>query len=243
MDLMRERGQARPLFETVFDLVDDDPVDVQDETVMRVSIVERDGLEWRLRYSTDAIDEECAARIAGYHCAALALMAGDLDADHHRQTLVSPEEVVLQVDGFAGRQRQLPDRRVHELFEERVRAHPAAIAAIHGEAGWTYRQAQWSRQSTGARAAEARVAARRSGRCGDGAYARLDGVRAGHLQGGRRVSACRAASARGTCHENALPGGLPRHPHGGRQHDDAEGDARFAAEGAGARHRGHRRHA
>src|SRR2546426_4093136 len=38
-----------------------------------------------LRYKTDVLDADCAARIAGYHATALALIAADPDADHKRQ--------------------------------------------------------------------------------------------------------------------------------------------------------------
>ena len=34
----------------------------------------------------------------------------------------------------------MPDRRVHELFEQRVRAHPDVVAAVHGGREWTYRE-------------------------------------------------------------------------------------------------------
>src|SRR5205823_13068783 len=50
------------------------------------------------------------------------------------------EELHVQLHGLAGPRRKLPDRRVHELFEERVRAHPDAIAAVHGDRQWTYGQ-------------------------------------------------------------------------------------------------------
>src|SRR5262249_46121002 len=36
--------------------------------------------------------------------------------------------------------RDLPDRRAHELFEERARAHPDAIVAVHGNRQLTYRE-------------------------------------------------------------------------------------------------------
>src|SRR5213076_793521 len=71
---------------------------------------------------------------------ALAFIAADPDAEHARQSLLSGEELQFQLDGLAGPRRKLPDRRVHELFEERVRAHPNAIAAVHGDRQWTYRQ-------------------------------------------------------------------------------------------------------
>src|SRR5260370_23277849 len=78
--------------------------------------------------------------MAGYHVTALALIAADPDAEHKRQSLLSGEELQFQLHGLAGPRRKLPDRRVHELFEERVRAHPNAIAAVHGDRQWTYRK-------------------------------------------------------------------------------------------------------
>lgn len=94
----------------------------------------------RLRYRTDALDRAGAARIAGYHLTALTLLAADPDAAHGRQSLLSAEERRFQLEGLAGPRRELPDRRVHELFEERVRAHPDAIAVVCGERRWTYRE-------------------------------------------------------------------------------------------------------
>ena len=81
-----------------------------------------------------------AARIAGYHLTALELIAADLDAEHRRQSLLSAEEVHFQLEGLAGPRRDLPDRRVHELFEEQVEAHPEATAAICGTRQLTYRE-------------------------------------------------------------------------------------------------------
>src|SRR5204862_4440840 len=81
-----------------------------------------------------------AARIAGYHSTALTVIAADPDYEHERQTLLSAEELRFQLHGRAGRRRELPDRRGHELFEERVRAHPDAVAAVHGDRQWTYGQ-------------------------------------------------------------------------------------------------------
>src|SRR2546427_9536272 len=139
-DLRRELGLTKPLFETVFDVTAGDGGELAEETVLWVSFVEHDGLVLRLRYRTDALDAEWAARIAGYHLTALALIAADPDAEHKRQSLLSGEELHFQLNGLAGPRRKLPDRRVHELFEERVRAHPDAIAAVHGDRQWTYRQ-------------------------------------------------------------------------------------------------------
>src|SRR6266567_1648116 len=133
----RELGLTEPLFETVFAL-DAGDGELPDSTVLRVDFVQRHGLGLRLRYKTAVLDAECAARIAGYHLTALALIAADPDAEHARQSLLSAEELRFQLDGFAGRRRDLPDRRAHELFEERARAHPDAIAAVHGDTQQTY---------------------------------------------------------------------------------------------------------
>src|SRR6266581_3293491 len=139
-DLRRELGLIKPLFETVFALTAGDGAELAEETVLRVGFEEHDGLVLRLRYKTDALDADCAARIAGYHLTALALIAADPDAEHARQALLSAEELDFQLNGLAGPRRNVPDRRVHELFEERVRAQPDAIAAVHGDRQWSYRQ-------------------------------------------------------------------------------------------------------
>src|SRR5262249_52630612 len=127
-----------------------------EHTVLRIAFVQREGLSpqraktvppsgigdpglrLRLRYKTDVLDTECAARIACYHLTALAMIAADPDAEHARQSLLSADERRFQLDGFAGRRRDLPDRRAHELFEERARAHPDAVAAVHGNRQLTY---------------------------------------------------------------------------------------------------------
>ena len=139
-DLRREMGLIKPLFETVFSLTPGDGAELAEETVVWVGFVEQDGLVLRLRYRTDVLDADCAARIAGYHVTALALIAADPDAEHARQTLLSAEELHFQLHGLAGPRRKLPDCRAHELFEERARVHPAAIAAEHGNRRWTYRE-------------------------------------------------------------------------------------------------------
>jgi len=139
-DLRRELGIIKPLVDTVFELAAGDGGELAEETVLRVGFVEHDGLVLRLRYKTDVLDADCAARIAGYHLTALALIAADPDAEHARQTLLSAEELRFQVNTLAGPRRKLPDCRVHELFEARVRAHPDAIAAVHGNRQRTYRE-------------------------------------------------------------------------------------------------------
>ncbi|MBW8817974.1 MAG: AMP-binding protein, partial [Streptomyces sp.] len=94
---------------------------------LRVTVT--DG-ELRLRHRTGALDAETAARIAGYLLTAL--------AHPDRGSLLSEEELRFQLQELAGPVRELPDRRVHELFEERVGKHPDAVAAVSGERRWTY---------------------------------------------------------------------------------------------------------
>jgi amino acid adenylation domain-containing protein len=137
-DLRRELGLSQPSFETVFAPTGDGG-DLAEGTVLQVVIAPHGGhLVLRLRYRTDVLDADCAARIAGYHLTALALMTADPDAEHARQSLLSAEERRFQLHGLAGPHRQLPDRRFHELFEQQVAARPDAIAATHGARQWTY---------------------------------------------------------------------------------------------------------
>ncbi|WP_351224848.1 amino acid adenylation domain-containing protein [Streptomyces sp. NPDC002133] len=138
--LAGELGLTGPLFETVFDASGAGTDVVGDEhTALWVGFTRCvDGLVLRLRYRTDVLDGDCAARIAGYHVAALGLIAADPDAEHGRLSLLSAEEHRFQVEGLAGPRRELPDVRVHELFEERVRVCPGAVAAVHGGREWTY---------------------------------------------------------------------------------------------------------
>src|SRR5207237_5004444 len=94
---------------------------------------------WGRPERTEVLDAPCAARIAGYHVTALSLMTADPEAEHARASLLSAEELHCQLHGLAGPLRMLPDRRTHQLFEDRARAHPDAIAAVHGNRQLTYR--------------------------------------------------------------------------------------------------------
>ncbi|MFF0290608.1 amino acid adenylation domain-containing protein [Streptomyces sp. NPDC005262] len=139
-ELRRELGLAEPPVETVFDPHGSDG-EIAGNTVLRVGFARRAGnFVLRLRYRKDALDADCAVRIAGYHLTALTLIAADPDAEHARQSLLSAEELHFQLEELAGPRRELPDHRFHELFEQRVAAHPDAVAAVHGEQQLTYRE-------------------------------------------------------------------------------------------------------
>jgi amino acid adenylation domain-containing protein len=128
---------GQPPVETVFD-VSGGYGNLSDGAVLGVAYVNGDRHALRLRYRTDVLDAECAARIAGYHLAALSLMTANPDAEHGRASLLSADERHFQLHGLAGQHRSLPDRRAHQLFEERAHAHPNAIAAVHGQMQLTY---------------------------------------------------------------------------------------------------------
>ncbi|MEU1407594.1 amino acid adenylation domain-containing protein [Streptomyces sp. NPDC005728] len=157
--LQRELGLTGPLFETVLDPATLDG-DLTEDTTLRVGIRHHDGrLVLRLRYRTDNLDADSAARIAGYHLTALALITADPDAEHARQSLLSDEELRFQLDRLAGPERELPSAMVHELFEDRVRRHPDAVAAVHAGRQWTYAELN-ARANRVARALAARGLAR-----------------------------------------------------------------------------------
>ncbi|WP_180685484.1 non-ribosomal peptide synthetase [Streptomyces gossypiisoli] len=145
-DLRRELGVSEAPFETEFDPTGSHNTGTGGEragnTVLWLGIEHHGdgGPALRLRYRTDVFDRGYAARVAGYHLTALALIAADPDADHAAQSLLSAEELRFQLDGLAGPRRDLPERRVHELFEERVRLHPNAVAAQAGTRQWTYQE-------------------------------------------------------------------------------------------------------
>ena len=93
-----------------------------------------------VRYRRDALDAEAAARIAGYHLDRVAPHRHRARRRVRRHCLLSAEEVAFQLDGLAGPHRELPDLRFHELFEQRVRTHPDAVAAECAGRRWTYRE-------------------------------------------------------------------------------------------------------
>ena len=160
-DLGRELDLSEPLFETVFELRADGDGQITEPTVLRVTFVESDGLALQLRYKTDVLDAEGAARIGGYHRKALELIVADPNSGHSGQTLLSTEELQLQIHGLAGPQRALPCSRAHQLFEKQARVRPDAIAAVHDEKQLTYGQLN-ARANQVARALLARGLSRES---------------------------------------------------------------------------------
>ena len=130
------RDGGAPVPETVLDPTGGDGRP-DDATVLRVTAT-RDVL--RLRYRTDVLDAQSAERIAGYHLNALRLMTADPRAEHGTQSLLSAGELRFQLDESAGPARELPPFRAHELFEQRARAHPDAVAVVQDGCRLTYRE-------------------------------------------------------------------------------------------------------
>ncbi|WP_405789787.1 amino acid adenylation domain-containing protein [Streptomyces sp. NBC_00029] len=93
-----------------------------------------------LRHDPRTLDAAYADRLAGYHLTALRLLTEDPSARHDRQSLLAPQEIETQLYGLAGPRTELPDAVLTDLFEERVRRHPGAVAAQHGARTWTYRE-------------------------------------------------------------------------------------------------------
>ncbi|WP_367042236.1 amino acid adenylation domain-containing protein [Streptomyces sp. Je 1-332] len=110
--------------------------------VLRVSFTQDSGggLVLGVAYDRAELNEEYAHRLAGYHLAALQhLVAGPAQL-HHRQKLLSAPEVETQLHGLAGPRVELGERTFVDLFEERVRSAPDAVAAVHASARLTYRE-------------------------------------------------------------------------------------------------------
>ncbi|SDO54126.1 amino acid adenylation domain-containing protein [Geodermatophilus sp. DSM 45219] len=138
--LRAELGVPGPAFETVLDPTGAGS-GLAAGTVLEVAPVHYGGrLALRLRYRTDVLDAGAAARVVGYHLAALAQLGDDPDADPGRARLLSDDERRAQLEDLGGPVRELPDRRVHELFEERAVRHPDAVAAVLGDRQLTYRE-------------------------------------------------------------------------------------------------------
>ncbi|WP_448333827.1 non-ribosomal peptide synthetase, partial [Streptomyces sp. DSM 41534] len=81
-----------------------------------------------------------AERLDHYVRRALRLLTGAPDAPHTRHGLLSAAEAEEVISAGSGPVRPLSGRRFHELFEERVRRHPDAVAVVHGPATRTYRE-------------------------------------------------------------------------------------------------------
>ncbi|MFE2186547.1 amino acid adenylation domain-containing protein [Streptomyces sp. NPDC059455] len=90
--------------------------------------------------STDEQPHMSAERLGGYVEHVLRVLTGCPDEPHTRHGLLSDAETEKVIDFCSGPEKPLPGRRFHELFEDRVRRHPEAVAAVQGGRSWTYRE-------------------------------------------------------------------------------------------------------
>ncbi|MFF2026838.1 amino acid adenylation domain-containing protein [Streptomyces sp. NPDC058171] len=139
------RAAARP--EVVLDLSELEAADASerqdaplaDGVVLHVAWQADDGgIALRVRHANSALDAAYAERLAGYHLAALRLLVAGPRDRHDRQSLLSPAEIETQLYGLAGPRAELPDKTFVDVFQERVRSAPDAVAAEHGDQRWTY---------------------------------------------------------------------------------------------------------
>ncbi|NEE20698.1 amino acid adenylation domain-containing protein [Streptomyces sp. SID7499] len=110
-----------------------------DGAVLRVAWRrEEHDLVLRVDHDLRALDTSYAERLAGYHLTALRLLTSDPGERHDRQSLLSTAETEKQLYGLAGPRAELPDLTFVDLFQERVRSAPDAVAAVHNDLRWTY---------------------------------------------------------------------------------------------------------
>ncbi|KQN86623.1 non-ribosomal peptide synthetase [Arthrobacter sp. Leaf69] len=130
---------AAPGYEVVFGGLRDDDFELPEGIVLDISVGHAAiGEVLRLKYRGDVLDADAARRIAGYYLAALRGVVADPGADPLDTDLVGQEERRFQLEQLAGPERPRPQRRFHELFEERVRQRPERIAAVQDAREWTY---------------------------------------------------------------------------------------------------------
>ncbi|MFD1047700.1 AMP-binding protein, partial [Kibdelosporangium lantanae] len=90
-----------------------------------------------LDHRLDVVDPSYAERIIGYYNTALRRMVSDMDVSHV-VPLLSTAERKIQLELLAGPARPVPNRRFHQIFEDKVLANPDGVAAVCGESEWTY---------------------------------------------------------------------------------------------------------
>nr|AEG64689.1 LpmA [Streptomyces viridochromogenes] len=124
------------------DAVPGEPNALPEGAVLRVAWDRDDegGLALRVLHDRAAVDGTYAERLAGYHLAALRLLVADPRERHEPQSLLTDQETEHLIHGLAGPRVELSELTFVDLFEERVRENPDAVAAAHGPARWTYRE-------------------------------------------------------------------------------------------------------
>jgi amino acid adenylation domain-containing protein len=90
---------------------------------------------WRAAGEEQYVDAE---RIDGYLATAIERLVETPEDLHDRHSMLPAAEIEAQFELCAGPTKPLPDRRFHELFQDRVQQHPDRVAAVQGDRSWTY---------------------------------------------------------------------------------------------------------
>ncbi len=138
--LRAETGRTEPLFDTVVtEGRAPQPGDLVDESVLAVGLArDGDAPELVLVHRPSDLGHDQVERIAGYLLAALHTLSLAPQGRHAGWNPVPAEERAFQIGALAGPHRDLPDRRFHELFEERAHSHPDRVAAVHDGTSLSY---------------------------------------------------------------------------------------------------------
>ncbi|MCO5991721.1 amino acid adenylation domain-containing protein, partial [Actinoallomurus spadix] len=155
-EIQPERDLSRtPIFQVVFDMVQarTGPIDLRGvrtetfEATRRTArfdltlLIEEaaDGsLSGSLEYATALFDESTIRRMAEHLRRLMASVIADPDAPASAADLLTPEERRVLIADWNDTRRDLPLRRVHEAFEERAAADPAAVAVVAGDERVSY---------------------------------------------------------------------------------------------------------
>ncbi|NIE84497.1 MULTISPECIES: non-ribosomal peptide synthetase, partial [unclassified Burkholderia] len=119
------------------------PIDPDYDTVkfdVELNLFEQDGgITGMLGYASALFERETAGRFAGYLLSLLRAMAADTNQPLDRVDILAPaERERLLVQWNATRTDYPGESRVHELFEQRVAAHPEAVAVVEGGVSVSY---------------------------------------------------------------------------------------------------------
>ena len=173
----RELGVSGPSFETVFDPTG--AGEVSGDAVLHVSFpgAERPPHAAAPRYRTDVLDAGCAARTRRLPLPprSAQILAAPGRRAPPAEPAVGRRALRLQLDGCAPAASCRPAGRT-SLFEQRGAAHPDAVAAVHDDQRWTYRELNARANRVAPGSASAWPAPRGCGRRGDRAEPGLDGI-------------------------------------------------------------------
>ncbi|MER5302370.1 non-ribosomal peptide synthase/polyketide synthase [Streptomyces lasiicapitis] len=93
-----------------------------------------------LQYQHHAFDRPAVTAVAGRFARVLRQLAADPHVPVGRVDTLTPTEREQVLHGFNGTVIPTPERTLPELFERQAAATPDAVAVVHGDDSWTYRE-------------------------------------------------------------------------------------------------------